>query len=67
MEVTLEVVGDAEYTFEVTDQTYADLLAELDINRHLVTVLVDGRPVPEDQPVDADHARVLRLVKGGTR
>jgi len=30
-------------------------------------VLVDGRPVPEDQPVDADRARVLRLVAGGVR
>jgi sulfur carrier protein len=30
-------------------------------------VLVDGRPVPEDQPVDADRedVRILRLVKGG--
>ncbi len=65
MEVTLEVVGEAEHTFEVTDQTYADLLAELDINRHLVTVLVDGRPVPENHPADAEHARVLRLIKGG--
>lgn len=67
MQVTLEVVGDAEHSFEVTDETYADLLAELDINRHLVTVTVDGRPVPEDQPVEADHARVVRLIKGGAR
>lgn len=65
MEVTLEVVGDDEYTFEVTDETYADLLAELEINQHLVTVMVDGRPVPEDQPVDAARARVVRLIKGG--
>ena len=65
MEVTLDVVGDAEYTFEVTDQTYADLLAELDINQHLVTVMVDGRPVPEDQPVEASRARIVRLIKGG--
>jgi len=30
-----------------------------------VSVLVDGRPVPEDRPVDADRVEVLRLVKGG--
>lgn len=65
MDVTLEIVGEDEHTFEVTDETYGDLLAALDINRHLVTVMVDGRPVPEDQPVDTDHVRVVRLIKGG--
>ncbi|NHN60408.1 redoxin domain-containing protein [Halorussus sp. JP-T4] len=28
--------------------------------------MVDGRPVPEDQPVEADHVKVLRLIKGGS-
>jgi sulfur carrier protein len=28
--------------------------------------MVDGSPVPEDQPVDADRVRVLRLIKGGS-
>ncbi|MCU4742291.1 hypothetical protein OB955_04335 [Halobacteria archaeon AArc-m2/3/4] len=45
--------------------SYADLLAEVDLSPHEVSVLVDGRPVPEDQPVEADHVTVLRLIKGG--
>ncbi|ELY65532.1 ubiquitin-like small modifier protein SAMP2 [Natrinema versiforme] len=45
--------------------TYADLLREVDLSPHEVSVLVDGRPVPEDQPVESDHVTVLRLIKGG--
>ncbi len=65
MRVTLEVVGGDSHEFEVTDETYADLLAEVDLSPHEVSVMVDGRPVPEDQPVDAEHVRVLRVVQGG--
>ncbi|MGQ3412817.1 ubiquitin-like small modifier protein SAMP2 [Natrinema sp. LN54] len=45
--------------------TYADLLREVDLSPHEVSVLVDGRPVPEDQPVESDYVTVLRLIKGG--
>ncbi|MDS0476204.1 ubiquitin-like small modifier protein 2 [Natrinema sp. 1APR25-10V2] len=45
--------------------TYADLLREVELSPHEVSVLVDGRPVPEDQPVESDHVTVLRLIKGG--
>lgn len=65
MRVTLEVVGNGPHEFEVTDETYADLLAEIDLSPNEVAVFVDGRPVPEDQPVTAEHARVLRLIQGG--
>ncbi len=65
--VTLEVVGGSEHEFEVEDATYSDLLEEIGLSPNEVAVLVDGRPVPEDQPVDADRARVLRLVAGGVR
>lgn len=63
--VTLSVVGGEDYEFEVTDETYADLLAEVGFSPHEVSVLVDGRPVPEDRPAEAGRARVLRLVAGG--
>ncbi|MFP8953369.1 ubiquitin-like small modifier protein SAMP2 [Natrialbaceae archaeon A-arb3/5] len=46
--------------------TYADLLREIELSPHEVSVLVDGRPVPEDQPVESDHVTVLRLIKGGS-
>ncbi|MFB6111170.1 MAG: ubiquitin-like small modifier protein 2 [Halobacteriaceae archaeon] len=65
MDVTVEVVGEDTYTLEVTDATYADLLAELDLSPHAVAVFVDGRPVPEDDPVDAREVRIVRLVRGG--
>lgn len=66
MHVTVEVVG--EVTREVTvddDATYADLLGPFDLSPHEVSVLVDGRPVPEDQPVEVETVQVLRLIKGG--
>ncbi|MCO8268412.1 ubiquitin-like modifier protein SAMP2 [Haloferax sp. AB510] len=66
MNVTVEVVG--EETSEVAvgdDGTYADLVRAVGLSPHEVTVLVDGRPVPEDQPVEVDRVKVLRLIKGG--
>lgn len=65
MRVTLEVLGGDEHEFSVTDETYADLLSAVGLSPHEVAVMVDGRPVPEDQPVEAEHVRVIRLVKGG--
>ncbi|MFC3477783.1 ubiquitin-like small modifier protein SAMP2 [Halobacterium litoreum] len=65
MRVTVEVVGEDTHEFDVDDETYADLLAKVDLSPHEVSVMVDGTPVPEDQPVDAEHVRVLRLIRGG--
>lgn len=65
MDVTVEVVGEGTHDLSLPEPTYADLLAELDLSPHEVSVMVDGRPVPEDQPVDARRVRVLRLIKGG--
>lgn len=65
MRVTVEVVGQDTHEFDVEDATYADLLARIDLSPHEVSVMVDGTPVPEDQPVDGDYVRVLRLIKGG--
>ncbi|AHG02544.1 hypothetical protein HALDL1_02020 [Halobacterium sp. DL1] len=65
MQVTVEVVGEDTHEFDVTDETYADLLEAVELSPHEVSVMVDGRPVPEDQPVEADHVRVLRLIRGG--
>jgi sulfur carrier protein len=66
MRVTVAVVGGETREVDVSDDaTYADLLADLELSPHEVSVMVDGTPVPEDQPVDADHVRVLRLIQGG--
>ncbi|MDZ7745071.1 MAG: ubiquitin-like small modifier protein 2 [Halobacteriales archaeon] len=68
MEVTCEVVGEGTELVDVdADATYGDLVERLEYSRHEVTVLVDDTPVPEDAPVETDHVRVLRLIKGGTR
>ena len=67
MRVTVEVVGEDTREVDVgVDATYADLARAVGYSHHEVSVLVDGTPVPADQPVDADRVRVLRLVKGGS-
>lgn len=48
-----------------TRPTYRDVLREIDLSPHEVGVLVDGRPVPEDQPVESDRVTVLRMIQGG--
>lgn len=63
--VTVEVVGGDTYEVDREGATAADLLRAAGFNRHEATVLVEGRPVPDDAPIDADRVRVLRLVAGG--
>ncbi|GAB7019108.1 ubiquitin-like small modifier protein 2 [Halostagnicola sp. A-GB9-2] len=77
MRVTVDVKGEETHEFALEDvptesaetaveqPTYADLLSKIDLSPHEVSVLVDGRPVPEDQPVESEHVTVLRLIKGG--
>ncbi len=66
MQVTVDVKGEGEQTVVLEDgESYADLLSAVELSPHEVSVLVDGRPVPEDQPVESDHVTVLRLIKGG--
>ncbi|MCT9095031.1 ubiquitin-like small modifier protein SAMP2 [Haloarchaeobius sp. HME9146] len=65
MQVTVDVKGEGTHELDLPDPTYADLLRELDLSPHEVSVLVDGRPVPEDQPVASPEVTVLRLIKGG--
>ncbi len=66
MDVTVDVAGAGSHEVSVPDDgTYADLLAAVDLGVQEATVLVEGRPVPEDAPVDAERVRVVRLIKGG--
>ena len=66
MRVTVAVIGGETHELDVAeDATYGDLVAPLAYSRHEVSVLVDGRPVPEDEPVATDRVEVVRLVKGG--
>lgn len=67
MTVTVELVGEQSREVDPAGKTYGELLAPFDVSHHEVSILVDGRPVPEDQSVAAevDHVRVLRLIQGG--
>lgn len=64
MAVTVDVKGGPTEEVEDAD-TYGDLLGAVDLSPHEATVLVDGRPVPEDDQIDAREVTVLRLVQGG--
>ncbi len=65
MEVEVTVAGDQSYKFTVTDETYAELLNEIGLSPQEVSVMVEGKPVPEDETVDAQNITVLRLIQGG--
>ncbi|MFC7008958.1 ubiquitin-like small modifier protein SAMP2 [Halalkalicoccus salilacus] len=65
MDVTVEVVGEGTYDLSLEEPTYVDVLSALDLSPHEASVMVDGRPVPEDGPVETDRVQVLRLIKGG--
>ena len=67
MSVTVELVGEESHEVDASGKTYADLLAPFEVSKHEVSMLVDGRPVPEDQPVDAEieRVRIVRLIQGG--
>jgi len=67
MHVTVEVVGEGIQEVDVdADATYADLARAVGYSPHEVSVVVDGSPVPADQPVGAGRVRLLRLIKGGS-
>lgn len=64
-ETTRELDRESIDARDREEPTYADLLREVGLSPHEASVLVDGRPVPEDRPVAVDHVTVLRLIKGG--
>ena len=67
MTVTVELAGEGSHELDTAGKTYAELLAPFDVSKHEVSVLVEGRPVPEDQPVpdDIERVEVVRLIQGG--
>lgn len=66
MRVTVDVKGEGieEVTLE-PGATYGTLIDAVSLSPHEATAIVDGQPVPDDRPVDAEAVTVLRLVKGG--
>lgn len=65
MRVTVDVVGDESRDVDIRGGTYGDLLDAVGLSPQEASVLVDGRPVPEDQAIESPEVTVLRLVEGG--
>jgi sulfur carrier protein len=66
MRVTVEVAGEDTHELRLAEgATYADLARAVDLSPHEVSMLVDGSPVPADQPVAATEVRLVRLIRGG--
>lgn len=65
MEVTVAMVGEDRRTVDVDGETYGDVLRTVGLSPQEATVLVEGRPVPADRPIDHTEVRVLRLISGG--
>ena len=63
--VTVSVAGEEAREVDASGATYGDLVRAVGLSPQEAVALVDGRPVPEDQPVEAGRAKVLRLVAGG--
>lgn len=67
MNVTVEVVGAESRDLTLADDaTYGDVIREAGFSPQEASVLVDGSPVPEDGPVEAERVTLLRLIKGGS-
>ena len=65
MEVSVNVPGAEHTVVELDDGTYGDLIEAVGLSVMEAAVLVDGRPVPDDAPIDETEVTVLRLIHGG--
>ena len=65
MKAILSIVGGDSHEFDVSNETYADLLRNINISPNEVVILVDGIPIPHDSPVTATHSKLLTVLSGG--
>lgn len=65
MRVSVSVAGEEPREVDAAGATYGDLVEAVGLSPQEAVALVDGRPVPEDEPVDAAHVEVVRLIAGG--
>ncbi len=65
MKTILSIVGGDSHEFDVSNETYVDLLRDINISPNEVVILVDGIPVPHDSPVTATHSKLLTVLSGG--
>tara|TARA_B110000116_G_C16783463_1_gene559589 strand:- start:1625 stop:1891 length:267 start_codon:yes stop_codon:yes gene_type:complete len=65
VKATFSIIGDESYEFNVTNETYADILNKINMSPNAVVILVDGIPVPYDSPVVSSHSEFLKVLSGG--
>jgi sulfur carrier protein len=66
VECTISVIGGDDHPVTLpADATYADAVAAVDCSPQAATALVDGHPVPNDAPVEAERIEVVQLIRGG--
>lgn len=65
MKAILSIVGGDSHEFDVSNETYVDLLRNINISPNEVVILVDGIPIPHDSPVTATHSKLLTVLSGG--
>ncbi|MDY7083319.1 MAG: ubiquitin-like small modifier protein 2 [Halobacteria archaeon] len=68
MKITAEVMNGDTHEIELPDGAiYAELLDEVGLNPEGAVVVVDGRPVPEDDEIDGDvqEVKIMRTISGG--
>lgn len=65
MDLIVTVAGDGEHEITLDEGTYGDVIESVGLTVEEAVAIVDGRPVPDDQPVDGDAVTVVRLVHGG--
>jgi len=61
----LSIVGGDSHEFDVSNETYVDLLRDINISPNEVVILVDGIPIPHDSLVTATHSKLLTVLSGG--
>ncbi len=65
MDVTARVMGGDTHHLDLEDATSGDVLRAIGLSPQEATVFVDGRPIPEDQPLEHAEVNVVRLISGG--
>lgn len=65
MDVTARVMGGDTHHLELEDATSGDVLHAIGLSPQEATVVVDGRPIPADQPLEYEEVNVVRLISGG--
>tara|TARA_A100001037_G_scaffold306698_1_gene354245 strand:+ start:24565 stop:24762 length:198 start_codon:yes stop_codon:yes gene_type:complete len=65
VKATISIIGGDSHEFDISTETYADLLKIMGISPNEVVIIVDDVPVPHDSPVTSAHSKLLTVLSGG--